>query len=746
MADSLIERTLLHRKRDPIKGTMFGDDEHQNDHPYHDHELDNESNEKLHSRLMEYYKNEMDRQYENRVQQGIDEDFYDNIQWTDEDASVLKERGQSPIVFNVISQSINWILGTEKRGRIDFKVLPRKARDAKQAERKTDLIKYLSDVNHAAFERSSAFEDAVKVGVGWLEDAVQDESEGDPIYSRRESWRNMLWDSASSDMDMGDCRFISRSRLVDLDWACAMFPDRKDVIEQSVDSIQAGTDEDSDELMTSRDESLGPAFDSDRRRVRLIEMWFKVPVTVPKIVSGEFVGQLYDPEDPEHVEAVSGEYATVADKVDMQMHVAVMTSKGLIYKERSPYKHNKFPFTPIWCYRRGRDGLPYGVIRGMRDLQEDINKRASKALYIMSSNKVVMDEGAVDDLEEFREENARPDGILIKRQGKAMELNVDRGLERSHLDLMSRDISMIQQASGVTDELLGMSTNAQSGKAVQARQSQGMMSTSKLFDNMRYATQIQGAKQLSLIEQYYSEEKVFRITDMRGNPDFISINDGLPENDIIHTKADFVISEEEWRATIRQSQSEQLMEMISRMPPQVSMSIMDLIVEGMDVPNRDEIVKRIRQITGQSDPDADPNSPEEQQRRQQQQKQAMIQEQMVEAELRKKMADAGKSEVEAKKKAAEILKKKSDIINQRVGMQSDAIDAATNVFDNPSVSAIADSLLRESGFIGEPEREAMEQEQMQEQQRMQEQQAMEQQAMEQQQAQQQGALPNQQEL
>ncbi|MBW7057575.1 hypothetical protein KY389_12865 [Paracoccus bogoriensis] len=43
--------------------------------------------------------------------------------------------------------------------------------------------------------------------------------------------------------------------------------------------------------------------------------------------------------------------------------------------------------------------------------------------------------------------------------------------------------------------------------------------------------------------------------------------------------------------------------------PQIVIQTLDLTVEALDVPKRDEIVKRIRQITGAADPDEDPNNP-----------------------------------------------------------------------------------------------------------------------------------------
>ena len=147
-------------------------------------DLDSDDKQELHRRLLSYYRQELDRQSENRFQMAIDEDYYDNIQWSEEEARTLKERGQAPIVYNVIAQTINWVIGSEKRGRSDFKILPREKEDTKPAELKTKLLKYLSDVNRLTFARSRAFEDAIKVGLGWLEDGAQDEDDGEAFASR----------------------------------------------------------------------------------------------------------------------------------------------------------------------------------------------------------------------------------------------------------------------------------------------------------------------------------------------------------------------------------------------------------------------------------------------------------------------------------------------------------------------------------------------------------------------------------
>lgn len=665
-----------------------------------EHELDSAEAVERHSRLLSFYRQELDRQGDNRYQQAIDEDYYDNEQWTPEEANELRDRGQQPTVYNVLATTVDWIIGSEKRGRTDFKILPRTKEDAKPAETKTKYLKYLSDVNRTPFHRSRAFEDAVKVGIGWLECGVQDEDDGEPIYDRYESWRNILWDSAGTENDTSDWRYQFRTKWVDEDIAKALFPDRAEVIEASViDATLYGSFDledgdvpmDAAEFDREHNGIYGTIVTHKRRRVRLIEAWYRSPEKVEKVRGGHFNGEIYDKNDPRHTEQVEGGFATVASKVQMRVRVAIMTTGGLLFDGPSPYRHNRFKFIPIFGHRRGRDGLPYGVIRRLRDIQDGVNKRASKALHILSTNKVVMDKGAVDDIDEFKDEVSRPDAIIIKNPGKEIVLNADRELAAPHLELMSRDINMIQQAGGVTDELLGRQTNAASGIAVQRRQEQGSLATSKYFDNLRFAEQLRGEIELSLVEQFVTEQKVFRVTNERGTPEFVPMNDGLPENDIARSKADFIISESDWRATMRQAAADQLAEMLGKMPPEIAISMLDLMVENMDLPNRDEIVKRIRAINGQKDPDQTEPTPEDMAKEEAMAKQQAINDAMVEAELAEKMAKTAKTE-------AETARIKKQGINESVTATNTAMQAAQSVVMMPTIAKVADGILSEAGW------------------------------------------------
>lgn len=684
-------------------------------------DLDSEGMKGLHDVLIGYYRRELLRQEDNRREMAIDCDFYDGIQLTEDMIAHMRERGQTPLTFNVISNVVNWMLGTERRARTDYRILPRQEEATQSAERKTQLLKYLSDVNRTPFHWSRSFGDSVKAGLGWIEDGVQDDDEGEAIYCRYESWRNVLHDSAATELDISDARYVFRSKWTDPDIAISMFPDRKEPIDHAATTnlaLSRALDTYGDDAMDSIEEDIAESTYAtdvnggyrDRKRVRLIEAWFRMPVEDQYMRGGQFSGELYDSKSHGHVGEIVMGRAEVVRKVKMRVHVAIMTEHNLLFYAKSPYRHNRFPLTPVWCYRRDRDNLPYGLVRQMRDPQIDINHRASKALHIMNSNKVIMEKGAVDDLEKFEKEVSRPNAIIVKNAGKHLELDADRGMEATHIDMMSRSMALVQSMTGVTDESMGRTTNATSGKAIIARQDQGALATAPIFDRLRLAKQISGEKQLSLLEQFMTEQRQFRITNMRGNPSFIQVNDGLPENDITSAKADFIIAEDDFAATIRQAQVEELLNLMGNLAqtsPEIVAATLDLVVETMDVPQREEIVKRIRQITGQTDPDEDPNNPEPETvaRMEQQAKEAEFAEEVAQAELADKKAKTAKTQAEAEKISGEMRKMAADIrriIAQTEGESVDtqlrALEAAARIMGAPQMAGVADEVLNSAGF------------------------------------------------
>lgn len=632
--------------------------------------LDSPKAIQLHGTLLGHYRRELDRQAENRMQMQMDEDFFDHIQFSDEELEVLADRGQSPLVFNLIHTSVNWVLGSQRRSTMDYRILARNKDGVQSAERKTQLIKHVSDGNHFEHETNTAFASAVKAGIGWLETGEGSGDDTTKVLMRSENWRSMLYDSTGIRYDLEDARYIMRTKWLDADIALGLWGHRRGFIERSVSDSTSGlltTDDLGDDPMdfAENEQFNGRAlsYTAHRDRVRVMEVWFKRMVPDAKVLKGgQFSGEIFDPWSPGHVQEYNEGRAFISTRPRQVVHCAIMTDSGLLDVRRSPYRHNRYPFTPVWGYRRARDNMPYGLIRGLRDIQRDLNRRAAKALHHLSTTRVLVQEGAVSDLEELRNEAARPDAVITYKPGMpAPQISTDTNIASAHVDMMSRDAQMIQQVSGVTDENLGRKTNATSGKAILARQDQGQLATSMFFDNLRLSRALHGEKSLINIEQYYTEEDQIRVTDARGNPDYVAINNGDESNAIANFKADFIISEEDWRATAKQAQAEQLLDLASKLAataPQMVVGIMDLIVESMDVPNASELVRRIRSVTGQEDPDADPNNPtpEMQEKAQAKAMQLEMEGRAAQAELAIREAEAAEKGARAKKAEAEAMK------------------------------------------------------------------------------------------
>lgn len=634
------------------------------------HPLDSELVEERFSKLKAWCSHAKELQRDSRVLRMRDHDFYDGDQHDEEDIIVLRERGQEPFVYNRTKPTIDWIKGTERRTKVDFRILPREKSDAKDAEVKTSLCKYVADTSKAEFIRSRAFGDAAISGLGWVELGVRSDVSEEPIYVAYEDWRNVWYDPLSVELDLSDARFLFREKWVDVDYAKAMFPDRKDLIEAS--SVTGGAttlvDYDAvDDVSSEQDlyDAASGVRQESRSRVKLTEFWYRVPCSC-QVLQGKSLGPLagmkYEKDNPAHEVLISEGHASVYDAIKREMRCQVFCDAGVLQDELSPYRHGKFPIVPIWGYRKKRDNSPYGAVRQVIDPQRDLNKRASKSLFLLSSNQVVADDDAVQDWDELAEEVARPDGIIKKKPNSQLDIIRQDRLADAHINLMDRDAKYIEAIAGVTDEQLGRETNARSGEAIYARQNQGTVVTAELFDNLRYSIQLQGEIILSLIEQYYTDEKVIRITGSRGQTEFIPVNqrtDSGVLNDVTASQADFVVDTMAFNGSVRQASFEAMQAMIGQIgDPQIQLMLIDLAFDLSDMPGKEEAIRRIRMVNGMSDPDMSEDDPEmiakKQSEEEAQQRQAEYEATLQSLDIQEREARIQKIGVEAESKQAKI--------------------------------------------------------------------------------------------
>jgi hypothetical protein len=181
---------------------------------------------------------------------------------------------------------------------------------------------------------------------------------------------------------------------------------------------------------------------------------------------------------------------------------------------------------------RDRFGRPKGIVRDLVDLQDQINKLNSKFLWTVAANRVIVEEGAVPDEDELREEMQKPDGLAILNEGGLAKMRVDD--KYRDLSYMSNHLNFLlqteQRISGVNDSMLGLGgTNERSGIMQNTRINQGAAMQTTILENMYFSKQRMALVLLRLIGTFYTDYRIVRITAPNGLTDNYEFN--IPERD-----------------------------------------------------------------------------------------------------------------------------------------------------------------------------------------------------------------------
>lgn len=645
------------------------------------------------------YFRELELQSQSRTERSIDAAFYDGEQFTQEELNAYEERKQKPRVFNEVKPTVDWILGGERRARTDWAVMPRTEDDSKPSIRKNKLVKYIDDINNARWHRSEAFTDMCKTGEGWTRITYEPNQEGDnQIKILHEHWRSILCDSKSRKPDMTDMQYIWCTKILPVGTLINYFPNKKNEllgIAEDMEDLERELQNDGmiEYLAQSHERVRTGSLDllhssGERDGVRVYEMWYKKNERV-KILKGEgsFNNEVLDLKNNDHVTLINEYGYRTVEITREQIYCALYTDTTVLYRQRSPYKHNRFPLVRRFAYLNDKDGSPYGVIRSIRDPQSDLNTRRNRALFLMASSRVIMDKGAVEDKNGLANEVARWDAIIEKETGKELRIEDGVAIAGTHLNVSEENSAYIRQISGVTGENRGMDTNATSGIAIQARQEQGTVITTVLSDMHSLARKLEGEIVLSLIEQFMDRPMQFRITadNLKDKIEFMAINDeGDPETDITRTQSDFIVAERDYRTTMRQALSEQLISVAGTISqhtgnPDLAVAMLTAAIELQDLPDKDRLITSLRTASGM--PPLNETEEERIQREQQekeQQDQAAQQQQQVQeidmkgriAETELKLAQAERQKIEAKniqdRAAASVVKEKLEALKAAV--------------------------------------------------------------------------------
>lgn len=415
-----------------------------------------------------------------RSESRIDGDYYHGFQWTKTERDTLKKRGQPDNVFNRVRPAVNGTLGVLKQGATDPRAYPRTPKDEDSADVASKVLRFIADKNDFDGMKINGARDYLVEGTCA---AIVEVDEDRQITVGPIAWEEFFYDPRARREDFSDARYMGVAKWQYADDVAAKYPDGKADVEGSLDGSLMGDDTFQDR---PSDGSGSVAWvDKKKRRVMVVELFHREGQTWQRCV----------------------------------FHVG-----GLLDYGPSAYTDDKGrPCCPIEaqsCFV-DRENNRYGIVRDMRGPQDEINKRRSKLLFLLSTSQIqAVDPSAIEvDASTAREEASKPNGVIPFGWQKVSTTDVAMG----QANLLAEAKAEIERM-GPNPAILGRQGESSSGRAQLVRQQAGLTEQAIIYGGVE-AWELRLYRQMwNRARQFWTAPQFIRVTDDEGAPQFIGIN------------------------------------------------------------------------------------------------------------------------------------------------------------------------------------------------------------------------------
>lgn len=598
--------------------------------------------------------------------------YYDGDQLPPEVLQVLKDRGQPMTIHNLIAPTVDGVLGMEAKTRTDLLVISDDPDD--ETEKLAEAINAefadacrLGNMNKA---RSDAYAEQIKAGLSWVEVRRNSDPFGPEFKVSTVSRNEVFWDWLSREADLSDCRWLMRRRWMDTDEAKATFPGMAQVIDYAIDDWRGFVDTTVTEGQPSPLMSAWEEYQSwerqqnewlqrERRRVLLQVVYYRTFDRLPVMAlsSGRVVA--FDKNNLMHAVAVASGRVQVRVGRVSRIREAWFVGPHFIVDRPCSAPQGMFPLVPFWGYRKDKTGEPYGLISRAIPAQDEVNFRRIKLTWLLQAKRVIMDEDATQLSDnELMEQIERPDGIIKLNPARKNQKSVadvfrveqDFQVASQQFQVMQESEKLIQDTMGVYSAFLGQDSNASSGVAISNLVEQGATTLAEINDNYQFACQQVGRLLLAYLLDDLKKRRNHAVVinrDDRQRRQTIVLNaegdNGELTNDISRLNTHIALAPVQQTPAFKAQLAQRMSEVIQGLPPQVQAVVLDLWVNLLDVPQKQEFVERIRAALG-TPKSPDEMTPEEQEAAAQQQ---ALEQQQAELQMREMTGRVAKLEAEA---------------------------------------------------------------------------------------------------
>ncbi len=426
--------------------------------------------------------------------------------------------------FNLIESTLQMISGYQRRNRKSTICVPSQKQMQKTSDLLTKCLYYVHQQSGAYQIYSDAFEQgALTQGLGWL--GIYQDGSHDPISRdiklRYIDMKSCMFDPFFRRNDASDMRFFSTRQFFDRDEAAILYPDHADAIL----SLPRGTYKDDKyyympEVYQIQFPNL-IAFD---------EYWYATSRPVEYLIDMETEECQEFGGDREDLYVITREFKgrlKLVEKSKPTVRRTLILNDRVLIDEPDPNKIDRYPYLPSLAYFS--PDTPYykykfrSVVSDLKDTQYLFNRRKVADLDILESQQqgIKVKKGAL----------VTPDDGFNQGNGRMLVIDPKFNMDDVQpmpiippAPTMIQMEEMLQQVfsriSGVNETMLGADINDKAGIISMLRNSAGITTLTRLFDQFDEFQRQAGDIIIDIIQRNWTYGKVKQVTGEEPTAEF----------------------------------------------------------------------------------------------------------------------------------------------------------------------------------------------------------------------------------
>jgi hypothetical protein len=572
-------------------------------------------------------------------------DFFEGRQWTEAQLKEMMRQKRPALKFNIIAPLVRLVLGYNGSNKTD--IVHRPGQDSRSsedtAEALTKIEKALSTMNSLEFVDTEVFLDGLITGRGYYDSrlAFEDNDFGE-IKDKAWDPFQVFPDPDADTYDLNEsASFMQTAKMVSIDEIEAAFgknvagllrpftmgqtplaPISSLVVNDQLTPIRTfgERDEFSTEYWDQFYSLAGDFVDTHRKTIRIIETQHKVSEERNVVIDLETGDKKVLPDDwsQDKIQKVLlygqqiGNPLIVERRLVQRIQWTTMAADMLLYD--APSLYDRYTITGFFPYFRR--GMTRGMVEDLIDPQMEKNKRRSARVEIMSKTANggwTYHESSLDPVQERKLQRfGSTPGVNIKWKGTQKPEQIQPTMPPMGQERLEKDASDdLRQISGINESALGELDRVQSGRAIEARQRQAVLSIQMYMDNNKRTKTLLGNMHLSIIQNHYTDARIYRVMGEDGKFSLLDINKRITDpsgstvtrivNDVTVGKYVTAVDDAPLSATFLNAQFEEMLMLVEKMGPAFGPMLpmfADLMIDMSSLPRKDEWIERFKAVIG----------------------------------------------------------------------------------------------------------------------------------------------------